>query len=873
MFNKLCLILFFIPFAAFPQIQDDFSDGNFMQNPEWIGDIDNFIVNDNYQLQLNDTDEGSSYLATENQNINNTQWEFWVRLNFSPSDNNHPRIYLVSDNDDLRGELNGYYIQIGKSGADNKRIYFYRQDGDKTYELMEGDHNLAEGNNNLLQIKVTRDVEGNWEFLTDIYGDELYIPQGSYTDNTHTTTKWFGVYCLYTISNADAFYFDDIYVGDIIPDTKELGVNHAVPVNSITLDVYFNKVVDKSSAEINTKYEVEGIGNPAVVERLDNKPYIVRLLFGSEFDTEVAYNINISGIQDFSREFIMDHHYDTFRLYYPESFDVVINELMANPTPPVGLPPYRYLELYNTTDYKISIDGWSFKSGSDDPAFLPSGIIPPKGFLVLVREGDLSYFSEYDNVVVADLGYYYLTTSGRTIALYDDNGDVMHAVSYTEEWYDAPEKEEGGWSLEQIDPYNPCGGDENWRASEDPKGGTPGETNSVDDNNPNTTRPRLVRAGFQDPSNITLVFSEPMNESTLLSIESYEINNDIGNPSNISPVEPDFQKVELLLPEALQEGKIYKLGVTDDLTDCAGNKPDMEHNVTEVAIPHPADINDVVINEVLFNPPDEASQRYIELYNRSVKVIDLQNYIITSKDTVENQLTTVNHISQDSYLFFPGEYIVLTTNPAGVKDHYMTTNPDGFIRMSGMPRMTNTGGVAVFAHKSHSIIDKVTYTEDMHYALLYDESGVALERRNYDRSSDSEANWHSAAENVNFGTPGYKNSQFTYEPDAIEDDITIEPEIFSPNNDGYDDVLNIYFAFDEPGHTANVTIYDSRGRRIKKVERSKLLGTDDVVIWDGSTDNDQKANIGLYVIFIELFDPNGNVRTYKKTAVLAGRLD
>ena len=873
MFNKFCLIFLFIPFVVFSQIEDDFSDGNFIQNPEWIGDINNFIVNDNYQLQLNDTDEGDSYLSTKNQNISNTQWEFWIRINFSPSDNNHPRIYLVSDNDNLRGEVNGYYIQIGKSGADNKRIYFYRQDGEESYELMEGDYNLAEGSNNLVQIKVTRDAEGNWEFWANKSGEELFIPQGSYTDNTYNTTEWFGVHCFYTTSNADAFYFDDIYVGDIIPDTKELIVNYTVPVNSMTLDVYFNKVVDKSSAEINSKYEVEGIGNPVIAERLDNKPYVVRLLFGDEFDAKVAYNINISVIQDYSREFLLNYYSDTFHLYHPASFDVVINELMANPTPVVGLSPYRYIELHNTADCHINIEGWAFQSGSDDPTFLPAGIIPSKGFLVLVREGDLPYFSEYDNVVVADLGYYYLTTSGRTIALYDNNGDVMHAVSYTEEWYDDSEKEDGGWSLEQIDPYNPCGGSDNWRASVDPKGGTPGEINSVDDNNPDTTSPRLVRAGFQDPSNITLLFSEPMKEAALLSTESYEVNNEIGNPSKITPVEPDFRKVELLLTEELQEGKIYNVGVTDDLTDCVGNTLDMEHNVTQVGIPEPADSNDVVINEVLFNPPEEASQRYIELYNRSEKVIDLKNYIVTSKDTVENQLTTINNISPESYLFFPGEYVVLTTNPTGVKDHYMTTNPDGFIRMSGMPRMTNAGGVAVFAHKSHSIIDKVIYKEDMHYALLYDKSGVALERRNYGRPSDSESNWHSAAENVNFGTPGYKNSQFTYDPDAIEDDITIEPEIFSPNNDGYDDVLNIYFKFDEPGHTANVTIYDSRGRRIKKVKRSKLLGTDDVVIWDGSTDSGQKANIGMYVIFIELFGPDGNVRTYKKSAILAGRLD
>ncbi len=873
MYKRLFLLLLFVPFISFAQVQDNFSDGDFTENPEWTGDADKFIVNENFQLQLYDDDAGEAFLVTENEMIDDTQWEFWVRLAFTPSDNNHPRIYLVADNDDLHGSVNGYFMQIGKTGTENKRIYFYRQDGDEVEELMEGAQNIATGSNNILRIKVTRDDEGNWDFFADQQGGELFMPQGSVNDNTYASTLYFGLFCKYTVTNSRRFYFDDIYVGDIIPDTIPPKVKRLNVVDPNILDVHFSKAIDVNTAENTDHYYVnKGIGMPLIASVDPEYPSVVRLMFGENFTENVNYRITIINIEDLAGN-VMDDFEDVFVNFAAQRYDVVFNEIMANPSPPVELPPYEFIELYNTTEFEIDVEGWFFKDHRSKRE-MPHAIIPPKGYLVITTEDGYEQMSQYGNVVaVPGFTSTSLTHGGSELVLYNENEYLISTVYYSDEWYRDPAKDDGGWSLEKIDPYNFCGGADNWRASEDPRGGSPGETNSIRDENPNLEQPDLVRAGFNAVDTITLFFSEPMDEYTLTDPANYEVyheSHDIGNPVAVEPVPPAFKTVRLALPENLKEGLIYKVGAKKSLTDCAGNE--LNRNIVNVAVPEPAGHFDVVINEILFNPPDASSQRYIELYNRSNKTIDLEKYLLTSKDTVENVLTTVRNITDVSYLFFPEDYVVLTTNPRGVKDHYMTNNPDAFIRMESMPSMTNAGGIAVFANRSLHVVDMVVYKEDMHYALLTTKKGVALERLNYHRPSDSKSNWHSAAENVGFGTPGYKNSQFTHDPDVIEHDITIEPEIFSPNNDGRDDVLNIYFKLDEPGYTANITVYDSRGRHTKKLARSLLLGTDDVVIWDGTTDNDQKANIGIYVIFIELFDPHGNVKRYKKSAVLAGRL-
>ena len=114
----LMISLFFArPICA--QLNDDFSDGDFTNNPIWNGDVSNFIINPSLQLQLNApalTD--TSYLSSETGILdfnNPISWQFYIKLGFSPSNNNTVRYYLTSDNANLEGYLSGYYIRIGEN--------------------------------------------------------------------------------------------------------------------------------------------------------------------------------------------------------------------------------------------------------------------------------------------------------------------------------------------------------------------------------------------------------------------------------------------------------------------------------------------------------------------------------------------------------------------------------------------------------------------------------------------------------------------------------------------------------------------------------------------------------------------------------------
>jgi len=190
------------------------------------------------------------------------------------------------------------------------------------------------------------------------------------------------------------------------------------------------------------------------------------------------------------------------------------------------------------------------------------------------------------------------------------------------------------------------------------------------------------------------------------------------------------------------------------------------------------------------------------------------------------------------------------------------------IEPDNLPSLPDDEGIVIITDNKLNILDEFHYCEDIHFKLLNSGEGVSLERINSERPTNDPNNWHSASEDCNFATPGYRNSQHNeYEPGKKQ--ITVNPEIFSPDNDGYNDYVNIFYRFDEPGCIASITVFDSKGRIIKRLVKNTLLGTDGVFMWDGINENNTRAHAGIYLIYSEIFDLNGKIYKFKNICVLA----
>jgi hypothetical protein len=860
----VCLLL---PLAGFNQIWDDFDDGNFTQNPSWGGDINEFKINDDNQLQLDSEGTKISYLITQFGLQQETEWRFWIKQSFSPSANNNGRFYLASDQMNLEGPQNGYFLQFGESGSADA-IELYRQNGDDLTLVCRGTDGLIASSFELW-MRVRKDAQGNWTIETDATGNGAYLIDATGTDNFVNSSSWLGVYCKYTSSNSSNFYFDDVYAGPYVVDTEPPQLLQVNALNANTLEILFNEALDMESAENIQNYFVsDQIQNPLIAILDQENPALIRLTFDREFPNGEMLSVSIENISDLAGNVISPIQ-ESFVFFTPAVHDILINEIMADPTPTVGLPEWEYLELFNRTQLPVDLSGWKLQIGNAIKE-IENATIEPGGFLILGDEDaatDFTFFGPfYGFSSIA------LTNAGQTLVLMNPEGNVISHVSYTDGWYRDANKQDGGWSLEQIDPDNPCGGINNWVAAVNQNGGTPGAENSVLGENPDMVPPYASRIEITSPASLILHFSEPMDSVLLFNNTAYEVSDNIGNPLSATPAGPAYQSVELIFAGIFENAVVYHLTILDEnLTDCAGNKIDRSVTVS-FGLPDEITENDIVINEVLFNPKDDFVNGvdFVEIYNRSDKILDLNNLLLATEDEDTGELKTPKEISGEGFLFFPGEYLVLTTDPGVVQSQYFSENPDGFIKMEGLPSYNNDQGIVVLATKGFIRIDRMEYTESMQYPLLTDFNGVSLERIHYDRPSDDPTNWHSAGEDAGFATPAYQNSQFGMIIETT-DPITIDPEIFSPDSDGHEDVLNIYYQFETGGNNCSINIYDSRGRLVRSLVNNQFLGTRGLFSWDGLTDDNQKAAIGIYVIFVDVFDLEGKRQQYKKTAVLGTR--
>ena len=761
----ISLLLFLAPFCVFSQVSDNFNDGRFQgaRSVAWSGDVEKFIVNAGFQLQLNAPTTGSpAQLETSSKLSANAYWEWWMKLDFNPTVSNYAKVFLCSDASDLAGDLNGLFIRVGYS---KKNISLISQKGKTTKVLIDGTAQRLNSASVALHIQAKWDKNGTFSLYSKLDSESEYVLEGTCSLTDVFPSSYFGMACVFTSSRNKSFYFDDFLVREL-RDDEQGGI---VPDNPDLL----------------------------------------------------------------------------------KEDDVVFSEIMAIPG---GTDP-EYVELYNHSNKTFNLKDCLFYYGTNSYK-LPDAEIKPNDYFILTKTTAVANFAG-DIKAFGVTSFPTLANTGKLLMFGLSNGTLISWFEYSNKMYGSTEKTSGGWSLECIDLGNRSNMASNWTGSDVP-GGTPGKENSVKNNNEDLEIPTIT--GIQTLSNteVQLTFSKPMNLSTLSDKSAYTINNSSYSIVTTTPLYPQGTDVTLQFNTLPPQGTLIDLELTG-VKDRTGFG--LDNTTVLLGSGYEATANDIVINEILFNPPTGGNE-YVEIYNRSGKAFDLRYLSITSRKPSDGSFNSLYPLATTPLLLQPQDYLVITKNKELVCSFYDCHPTSTFAELNAMPSLANASGCAVLLNnRTNEIIDEFAYSEKMHTATVSSKKGISLERVDFNRPASDADNWHSASESSSFGTPGYQNSQYN-STTGIEEGITVAlPQISSDN-------YVIHYRFSTPGYRCRAYVYDMTGKMVTVIANNELLGTEGDLVWNGKRNSGQTLSSGVYLIYMEAYDTKGVVKTFKKPAVV-----
>lgn len=642
----------------------------------------------------------------------------------------------------------------------------------------------------------------------------------------------------------------------------DLKIDSVRIISENSIDLFFNQIPDsnylkKSNFKLNTSSnKVRNIEIAASWESL-------RLIFEEKFNEGEKYSLMADSLYSCSGNLIKtENSTKNFEIpSIPEiEYPIIINEIFADPSPQIGLPDAEFVELFNPTDKSIPLKGLAF---GKSPAF-KEGEIEAGAYLILCAERDTLSFSEHGKVIGL-ANWTGISNLKDSIQLRNNKGRVIHQVNYSSLWHRDKGKRQGGYSLELIDYQSTCPNFQNWISSIDSLGGTPGRKNSVYHQNRSSEPLKLIEIEMLDSMSLAIDFNREIGSLKASFTNNYNINNGVGNPMSASINGVNFNQIILKFSQPLTRGQNYRL-VINNLADCADNTISTDFNFKDFHLAPKIQKEDVLLNEILFNPKPGGAD-FVEIYNNAVHSIDLKELKIAQ--ITKDSLHSIREISKKQFLLEPGKYLALSINPENIKKEYQVIDENNIHKMLSMPVFNDDEGTSVLLSEGR-IIDQMNYSEKMHFPLLKNVEGVSLERSKFNRPANENGNLRSATMASGGATPGYKNSQYIDEQSIKEEDISIT-KTFSPNNDGFEDVFELNYRTIKAGEIANINIFNDRGLLIKKLVKNYTLNSEGNLIWDGMNEYGQMSPIGIYIIHVEIFNLDGQIKRFRKSFALVSK--
>lgn len=574
--------------------------------------------------------------------------------------------------------------------------------------------------------------------------------------------------------------------------------------------------------------------------------------------------------------------------------EVVINELLIQPNEQW---PYEYIELYNNSSKYVHLDGWTLRDRTASSWTFPEGLVLyPYQFLVLTSDTYPlpSLNNDSDELILANA-----------------DGRVIDSLNYDREWfhYDLRFAQDwgNGGSLERKSPSKPTNDPTNWHFHRSLDQGSPNKPNS------------LVHA--HAPPALLVARIHPSNRSTLQKVTQenlyihVQLSEFIPDQKTWSLfIELDGLQIDLVLDtlssvadrphlfphhyfvwklaeqeshtlEQLRQGGNWTLFIKDLIVlDDDGQIETLPS--MSIPLAFPPKVGSLGFHEIMFDPSDNLDDfepngvEYIELWNQDKVALSLHKLTLGSALLEDGQRPITSFYSTRFKWVEPDQAVLLVANPSliSLQEHPIQnrhqiplSNEQSVLMSQGKQFGLKKESDERFLLMDSLVIDSIFYHQEWHNPNLHDTKGIALERIDPNPSQRSSRNWSSSVD-PSGGTPLKLNSieQLKQLSASPTPKVYFEPNPFSPDFDGYEDITYLHYQYTSPDYLIRIWIFDRFGRPIIQLSQGHAAGTRGALMWDGLNENGQKVPIGRYIAYIEASDAAGrSVQRHKTTVVVA----
>ncbi len=457
-------------FVLHGQYRAEFESPDWATVLPWAGDVDHFFIEDG-RLKINRNENGTSELYLPFEPLPAFSVELWISLDFNPSSSNMIRFYLWTE-EPLNPNANAIFLELGEP-RDRDMLQLIQVKGGKQ-EVLEVLRYPVLGIKPTFRLKVQFVAPSFWEVMIDCQGKRLFIP-GFDTSSMDVTQSlaWFGIFCRYTKTRAGKFYFDDLTMEALKPDTRSPGIRD-VHTYRDRVEIEFDEFIMLPAADqilLTHGYDLESLYYDSCRSKLYLFP-------AKEWESGQRIQVVLNRIRDIYNNAI-DTSLSLIVPSYPVQAEIMINEVLFNPSD--GLSDY--IEVVNRSPAHVLMEGLMIRNHQNNQGVTIDEywIIGPGEIFVITSDTSAirRHFPRIKDRFLVFNPLPAFNVDRGNVSLYWDSVE-LDAMDYDEDMHHPALMNPKGVSLERISLNVSSRDRDNWTSASEVSGfGTPTLPNSV----------------------------------------------------------------------------------------------------------------------------------------------------------------------------------------------------------------------------------------------------------------------------------------------------------------------------------------------------------------------------------------------------------